>query len=54
MCAFPRNGMLAAHIDPKHCCWFLFFLVFVKFCEGSNIGLLRGRLEVCGQAALLF
>lgn len=43
---FLRNGMLDAHIDPKHWCCFLFFLIFVSFVmAGIDTGLLRAA---CG------
>lgn len=43
MCAFPRNGILAVYIDPKHCCHFFFLFGICEFCDGSDRG-----LSVCG------
>lgn len=46
---FPRNGIPAAHIDPKHCCWFFVLFGICKFCDGSDIGLFMGGLRIAGK-----
>lgn len=49
MFTFPRNGILAAHIDPEHCCCFFVIFGICKFCDGSNIGLFMCGLRIAGM-----
>ena len=49
MCAFPRNGIPAAPMDPKHCYWFCVLFGVSKFRDGSDTGLLKCGLRIAGK-----
>lgn len=49
MCAFPRNGMLAAQYRSKASLLVFVLLGIHKFYDGSNIGLLTGGLRIAGK-----